>query len=84
MPNVLIEAMFCGCTPVSTKCPTGPEEILKNEKNGYLCPVDDPSAMAGKLEQALLDSIPTEMLYEEIFDFKKKFSTGTTNYYLQI
>ena len=30
MPNVLIEAMMAGCTPVATDCKTGPREILKD------------------------------------------------------
>ena len=27
LPNVLVEAMMCGCTPVSTNCPTGPRSL---------------------------------------------------------
>jgi len=40
LPNVLVEAMMCGCTPVSTDCPTGPREVLQNGKYGYLVPVN--------------------------------------------
>ncbi len=32
LPNVLVEAMLCGCTPVSTNCPTGPKEVLQDGK----------------------------------------------------
>ena len=32
MPNVLVEAMICGCTPVATDCPTGPREVLQTGK----------------------------------------------------
>ena len=33
-PNVLIEAMFLKKSVISTRCPTGPKEILKNGKLG--------------------------------------------------
>ena len=46
LPNVLVEAMMCGCTPVSTDCQTGPREVLQDGAYGYLVPVSDPSAMA--------------------------------------
>jgi glycosyltransferase involved in cell wall biosynthesis len=53
LPNVLVEAMMCGCTPVSTDCPTGPREVLENGKFGALVPVDDANAMASAIVQAL-------------------------------
>lgn len=34
--NVLIEAMACGCVPVSTNCDYGPREILLTDVNGIL------------------------------------------------
>jgi glycosyltransferase involved in cell wall biosynthesis len=46
LPNVLVEAMMCGCTPVATDCPTGPREVLQEGKAGYLVPVSDAQAMA--------------------------------------
>ena len=65
LPNVLIQALACGCPAVSTNCPTGPMEILQGGKYGHLVPVGD----AGALAQAILQSLhgdhrkpPTEWL----------------------
>lgn len=62
LPNVLVEAMMCGCTPVSTDCPTGPREVLQNGKYGYLVPVNDPVAMASAIVKALDNPIPKDLL----------------------
>ena len=35
-PNVLIEALSNNCACISTDCPTGPREIIKNNDNGLL------------------------------------------------
>jgi glycosyltransferase involved in cell wall biosynthesis len=71
LPNVLIEAMMCGCTPVSTDCPTGPREVLQDGKYGYLVPVGDPVAMAAGIEQALCHPIPKSLLAEAVLPFKE-------------
>lgn len=69
MPNVLVEAMMCGCTPVSTDCPTGPRELLQDGRYGYLVPVGDPAALAAGIERALAHPIPREVLQEAIAPF---------------
>lgn len=53
LPNVLVEAMACGCTPVATDCPTGPREVLKDGEYGYLIPMRDPEAMAKAIQAAI-------------------------------
>ena len=69
LPNVLVEAMMCGCTPVSTDCPTGPREVLDGGKYGYLVPVDDSKAMADAIAKAIDKPVPEVMLSEAIKPF---------------
>jgi glycosyltransferase involved in cell wall biosynthesis len=69
LPNVLVEAMMCGCTPVSTDCPTGPREVLQEGKYGYLVPVRDPEAMAAGINQALDKPIRAALLAEAVRPF---------------
>ena len=71
LPNVLVEAMMCGCTPVSTDCPTGPREVLQNGKYGYLVPMRDPVAMAAGIEQALDHPIPKGLLADAVRPFEE-------------
>lgn len=71
LPNVLVEAMMCGCTPVATDCPTGPREVLADGKFGYLVPMRDPLAMARAIEQALDNPIPKHLLDEAILPFEE-------------
>jgi glycosyltransferase involved in cell wall biosynthesis len=71
LPNVLVEAMMCGCTPVSTDCPTGPREVLQDGKYGYLVPMRDPVALAAGIERALDNPIPRDLLDEAIRPFEE-------------
>jgi len=71
MPNVLVEAMMCGCTPVATDCPTGPRELLKGGKFGYLVPVQNPVAMAAAIQQALAQPIARDVLAEAVRPFEE-------------
>ena len=68
--NVLVEAMACGTPVVSTDCPSGPTEILKDERWGYLVPVGDHEALAHAILNTL-DNPPvsSEELIERAKDF---------------
>tara|TARA_B100001769_G_C22087608_1_gene586442 strand:+ start:783 stop:1880 length:1098 start_codon:yes stop_codon:yes gene_type:complete len=69
LPNVLVEAMMCGCTPVSTDCPTGPSEVLQRGKYGYLVPMHNPRMLAQGVIRALKSPIPKILLDEAIKPF---------------
>ena len=69
LPNALVEAMACGCTPVATDCPTGPREVLKSGEYGHLIPMHDPKAMAAAIMQALDCPTPKELLVEAVRPF---------------
>jgi glycosyltransferase involved in cell wall biosynthesis len=69
MPNVLVEAMMCGCTVVATDCPTGPRELLQDGRFGYLVPVGDANAIASGIELALDRPIAAEELNQAVRPF---------------
>lgn len=49
LPNVLIEALNFKIPIISTNCESGPKEILKNGKYGFLIPVNNYSALSKKI-----------------------------------
>ena len=55
--NVIGEALACGCPVVSTDCPSGPAEVLKNGAYGTLVPVGNDKALADAI-LAVLDKPP--------------------------
>jgi glycosyltransferase involved in cell wall biosynthesis len=54
LPTVLIEALAC-CVPiVATNCKWGPAEILEDGRHGSLVPVNDPTALAEAIREAIV------------------------------
>jgi glycosyltransferase involved in cell wall biosynthesis len=78
LPTVLIEALACGCSIVSTDCPYGPREILVDGEYGRLTPVDDESALANAIEEMLEDPADSQESVERSEHFT--MSNGIDRY----
>jgi glycosyltransferase involved in cell wall biosynthesis len=61
-PNVLIEAMAMGAAVISADCPHGPSEIIADNQDGRLVPVDDVEQLAA----AIADLIESPALRKEL------------------
>jgi glycosyltransferase involved in cell wall biosynthesis len=55
-PNVLLQALACGCSIVATDAPGDARFLLDNGRLGRLVPVRDDVAMAGAIKDALDDA----------------------------
>jgi glycosyltransferase involved in cell wall biosynthesis len=55
-PNVLVQALACGCAVVSTDCPGGVREILDGVPGTALVPVGDTAALARAMEALLAEN----------------------------
>lgn len=69
LPNVLIQALACGVTPVSTRCPSGPDEILNHGEFGYLVDVESIQA----LQQGMLKAINNPMEKKTLKDSVQRY-----------
>lgn len=52
-PNALCEAMSCGVACVSTDCPSGPSEIIRNGIDGCLVPLTEAAGLSATLRQLM-------------------------------
>lgn len=73
-PVVVIEAISCGLSVVSTDCPSGPAETLQGGRYGHLVPMGDHEAMAAAMLRTLASPFPAEDLREAAVPFEAKRS----------
>jgi glycosyltransferase involved in cell wall biosynthesis len=64
LPLVLVEAMCCGCVPISTRCGTI-EDLIQDGRNGFLTGVGDLDLMARRALETLSDLERLEALSEK-------------------
>lgn len=72
-PNALLEAMSFGIPCISTDCPSGPSEIIKNNKNGYLIEVNNRKQLENRLTSLMNNS-------ELCMDFSSKALQSNTKF----
>jgi len=58
LPNVLVEALVCGTSVLSTDCPSGPREVLSGDLARWLVPMNDAAALAQGMAAALAEPPP--------------------------
>lgn len=80
LPTVLIEALACGTEVVSTDCPSGPKEILKEGRYGTLVPIENSDALFEAIRERL-DEPKGETSREACEPFLK---TNVSRQYLNI
>jgi glycosyltransferase involved in cell wall biosynthesis len=54
--HVIVEAMATGTAVLSTRCPSGPDEIITNRVDGLLCDPESSDALASSLRELITNA----------------------------
>ena len=72
-PHVLLEAMTLEIPIISTNCLTGPKDILKKGKLGYLVKVDDTEKMSKKIMTLLKNNRKSSKKVKKAYKETEKY-----------
>ncbi|WP_447987234.1 glycosyltransferase family 4 protein [Nitrospira sp. Nam74] len=75
-PMTLIEAMACGLPVISTRW-DGAAEIIRDEIDGVLVTLNDPSALATAMNRLISDPSERKRLGEHAVEVSKRFNTDS-------
>jgi GalNAc-alpha-(1->4)-GalNAc-alpha-(1->3)-diNAcBac-PP-undecaprenol alpha-1,4-N-acetyl-D-galactosaminyltransferase len=84
-PNAIGEAMAAGLPTVAFNCVAGPSEMINDNHNGFLIPINDYEKFQDKLEVLMKDEDMRTRFGENGREYIKKFSIGSIgDKYLQL
>ncbi len=86
LPNVLLEAAALKKFIISTNCPTGPKEILKNGKYGYLTKIGDHNGISQRILSFIKNKKKAKLMadkgYKDLARFDYNYNLN--KYFLEI